>query len=201
MTDSDKANARARQREETRRRVYQAALEVFRKDGVAEARIDDVAHAAGVSRGTFYFHFPAKDDVLVERLRESEEVVLTALDGLTPKSPLTEVLDTVAVGLARAWAHDAKLLPDVATVGLKIIAATVADTEADPVRAALAPFFRAAAERGELSRALPPEVLSDVYLSNSLAAMLAWCASGTPSLEQVLRGLNVIFLQGAGVNG
>lgn len=34
--------------------------------GVAAAQVDRIARAAGVARGTFYFHFPTKDDVLLE---------------------------------------------------------------------------------------------------------------------------------------
>ena len=56
---------RDRQREETRRRIYLAALDVFRRTGVAPAHIDDIAGAAGVSRASFYFHFPTKEHVLV----------------------------------------------------------------------------------------------------------------------------------------
>src|SRR5205085_7825923 len=56
------------QREETRHKLYEAALEVFRRDGVAAARIDDITRAVGTSRGTFYFHFPTKEHVLVERM-------------------------------------------------------------------------------------------------------------------------------------
>lgn len=34
--------------------------------GVAAAQVDRIARCAGVARGTFYFHFPTKDDVLLE---------------------------------------------------------------------------------------------------------------------------------------
>src|SRR5690348_9883326 len=62
---------RDRQRVETRRRVRDCAVQVFRRDGLAAARIDDIVKAARVSRGTFYFHFPTKEDVIVELLGEA----------------------------------------------------------------------------------------------------------------------------------
>lgn len=188
---------RDRQREETRQRVYEAALEVFRRDGVQATRIEDVAALAGVSRGTFYFHFPAKDDVLLERLRESEAEVVDAVRELPADTPLPDLLRAVAVALAAAWREDSGLLPDVATVALRVMAGSVTDREAEPVRALLSPHFRAAAERGELRREVPAEALADFYLSSALAAMLAWCASPTPSLEAILLGLNELFLHGA----
>jgi AcrR family transcriptional regulator len=57
---------RARKRAETRERLFEAALKEFREYGFAGAQIDRIAKAAGVVRGTFYFHFPSKDDVLLE---------------------------------------------------------------------------------------------------------------------------------------
>ena len=56
---------RERQRLETHRRVFEAALEIFIRDGVAAARIEDITSLAAVSRGSFYFHFPTKEDVLL----------------------------------------------------------------------------------------------------------------------------------------
>ncbi len=61
--------ARARKRAETRERLFVAALKEFREYGFAAAQIDRIARAAGVVRGTFYFHFPSKDDVLLELAR------------------------------------------------------------------------------------------------------------------------------------
>ncbi len=57
---------RARKRAETRERLFEAALRDFREYGFAGSQIDRIAKAAGVVRGTFYFHFPGKDDVLIE---------------------------------------------------------------------------------------------------------------------------------------
>ena len=75
--------------------------------------------------------------------------------------------------------------------------ALVNDREAEPVRAALSQRFEAAAKKGELSEVLPPEVLSDFFLANALAAMLAWCAAPTLTLDVVLKGVVHLFLTGA----
>ena len=64
--DGARPTQRERQRAETRERLFQAALDEFRREGVAGARIERIASAVGVVRGTFYFHFPTKDHVLHE---------------------------------------------------------------------------------------------------------------------------------------
>jgi AcrR family transcriptional regulator len=52
-----------------RERILQSAREVFAEYG-AEAQIDDVARRAEVGVGTVYRHFPTKEALLVELLRE-----------------------------------------------------------------------------------------------------------------------------------
>jgi AcrR family transcriptional regulator len=68
----DKLSGREAQRRETRQRVYEAAIVEFKKVGMAAADIGVIAKEAGVARGTFYFHFPAKEHVLAELERQEE---------------------------------------------------------------------------------------------------------------------------------
>lgn len=50
----------------TRARIFEAAIEEFRRVGFEAASVATVARAAGVSRPSFYFHFPTKEHILVE---------------------------------------------------------------------------------------------------------------------------------------
>jgi AcrR family transcriptional regulator len=52
-----------------RERILESARTVFAEHG-ADAQIDDVARQAGVGVGTVYRHFPTKEALLVELLRE-----------------------------------------------------------------------------------------------------------------------------------
>jgi AcrR family transcriptional regulator len=70
-------SGRDAQRQQTRQRVYAAALAEFKRTGMAAADVGDIATAAGVARGTFYFHFPTKEHVLAE-LERHEEARLVA---------------------------------------------------------------------------------------------------------------------------
>ncbi len=187
---------RDKQREETRRRIFRAALVIFRRDTVVGCRIDDIAAKAEVSRGAFYFHFPTKDDVLIELLREGEQPVAEAINDLAEDTSLEKVLEAVGESLAKFWENERTLLPDVATVALRMTA-VVSDRTAEPVREALAKRFLLAAQRGELSPVLPPEVLSDFFLANTLSAMLAWCGNPELGLPFVLNGVSHLFLHGA----
>lgn len=65
------------QRLETRQRVFAAALEEFKRVGMADADIGAIVSAAGVARGTFYFHYPTKEHVLAD-LEHAEQVRMTS---------------------------------------------------------------------------------------------------------------------------
>jgi TetR/AcrR family transcriptional regulator, repressor for uid operon len=72
LTGRTAASGRDAQRQLTRQRVYAAALAEFKRSGMAAADVGDIAAAAGVARGTFYFHFPTKEHVLAELERHEE---------------------------------------------------------------------------------------------------------------------------------
>jgi len=73
------ATGREAQRQQTRQRVYAAALAEFKRTGMAAADVGVIAAAAGVARGTFYFHFPTKEHVLAEFERHEEARLVAQL--------------------------------------------------------------------------------------------------------------------------
>jgi AcrR family transcriptional regulator len=54
---------------ETRARIIQAALECFSRTGYNQTTMDDVVAASGVSKGTLYWHFKNKEDLLESAIR------------------------------------------------------------------------------------------------------------------------------------
>lgn len=189
---------RDKQREETRRRLYHASLEIFARDGVANCRIEDIASKAEVSRAAFYFHFPSKDDVLLQLLLESEDEIFEAIEGLPPDAPLPVVLDALNKAVVKFWSvgERAKLLVDVFAVSLRR-PNLAHDRESNAPRDVLGRRFQLAAARGELTSLMPGEVLADIMLLDLTAAMAAWCTKPAVPLEDLLRGVVHLFLNGA----
>jgi AcrR family transcriptional regulator len=60
---------RFEQRKLTRAKLVDAAQQLFSTSGYEHATVDDISHAAGYSKGAYYFHFSTKDDILLELLR------------------------------------------------------------------------------------------------------------------------------------
>jgi AcrR family transcriptional regulator len=62
------------ERDATRTRILEAALECFGQLGIAKTNLQDVARAAGISRGTVYRYFPERRaliDAAIEHRAES----------------------------------------------------------------------------------------------------------------------------------
>lgn len=60
-------------KEERRRMIIEAAVEVFVDEGYQFMAVEDIAERAGVSKGTVYFYFEDKADILYEAFRWFEE--------------------------------------------------------------------------------------------------------------------------------
>ena len=90
-----------------RERILSGARAVFAECG-SEAQMDDVAHRAGVGVGTVYRHYPTKEALLVELVREKfKRFAAAARDALERDGEPFEVLVEVMRANAEALARDA----------------------------------------------------------------------------------------------
>jgi AcrR family transcriptional regulator len=76
-----------------------AAVDLFSEQGYDETTVTQIAERAGVTKSTFFRHFPDKRELLV-----AGQAALSALlvDGITSAAPDVAPLDAVAAGLIRA---------------------------------------------------------------------------------------------------
>ncbi len=185
---------REKQREETRRRLYEAALEVFRRDGVQTCRIDDIARIAEVSRAAFYFHFPTKDAVLLQLAHEGEEQLLKALEALPADHTLLQLLETVAGAQGTFWKDKRELVADAYGAVLRAIA-TVSDAEYFQSRNRFAGQLKRLQDKGLAIRDFAPEVMAESVLSSVMIIIIGWVRTPEAPLEQHLKKAAQVFLR------
>lgn len=74
-----------RDTEDTKARIYQAAVEMFYEHGYSAASMRSIVQAAGVQMSSVYYHYKNKHDLLYEVMRrsieESTSFVLRSLHG------------------------------------------------------------------------------------------------------------------------
>jgi AcrR family transcriptional regulator len=79
MAVMDRPSAREAKRLQTRERLMGAAIAEFKRSGIATADVGAIVTAAGVAHGTFFFHFPTKEHVLLELEHREEERIAKEL--------------------------------------------------------------------------------------------------------------------------
>lgn len=93
-----------RRRSEARpQEIAAAAYSVFAEKGFAAARLDDIAAAAGVSKGALYLYFETKQDIFEAVVREALAPNLDVVEQLAEQhtGPFEELARTVFPGLAQ----------------------------------------------------------------------------------------------------
>jgi len=63
-----------------RERILRAAVDVFAQNGYFNAKVSEIAKAAGVADGTIYLYFDGKEDLLVTIFREHTRSYLQSLE-------------------------------------------------------------------------------------------------------------------------
>jgi AcrR family transcriptional regulator len=161
----------------TRQQLVNAAVRLWTErgfeHGVENTTVEEIARAAGVTKGTFYFHFAHKEDVLLEMsLTTSDAVNEVAQRAAEAGEPIDEVVLKAFAEMARRTER----LPRAA------IARTVSEFYKYPTRArelsmtrrVFPELFAAAQERGELPSEIDPEDLSDMFNALMITAIEGW---------------------------
>ena len=162
---SDDLPRRQRQRLETRQRLLEAALDEFRQVGFANAQIDRIVEKVGVSRGTFYFHFPSKEHVLLESQRRAEAEIVERLRSLGPHPDsvgefLGRVYETILSGLDVDEGLRREILAMYIRQPMQI------ELINEPLILEIVDYFADAVERGVIRDDIPPEQLTIRFLSS-----------------------------------
>lgn len=90
---------------ETRRRIVEAAYEMFYRDGFGRVGVDAIAEKAGITKRTLYYHFDSKDTLLAAVLEHQHDLAIQRIvrwSGDVAGTP-AEMLDALFEALG-AWA-------------------------------------------------------------------------------------------------
>ena len=153
----------------TRRRLLAAARRVFADDGYASASVDDIARAAGCSKGAYYFHFATKEASLLALVddwaqRQSDRLT-KAIDGSRPDGTLADLLRAL-FSSDGADGRDQRLVLEFWLQGERNrkIARRLVHAHRSWQRL-LAQAFRRAQEAGRLAAGVSPAASADMVLA------------------------------------
>jgi AcrR family transcriptional regulator len=192
----------------TRHELVRTALAMWDERGfergIEETTVEEIAKAAGVTKGTFYFHFAHKEDILLEiGWAAAEAMMKEAEAGMQRGRPAGAIVDGLLSSLARRVSRAPR--PAV----IRAAAEFARRTHDRPTRAegsvrfgdAFAAVVGYAVERGDLPPAVDVDDLARLLEAATMDAVLAW-AAGRDSVTTLRRTLQVraeLVLTGASV--
>lgn len=98
MTDGTVSGRTVSGRAGTRQALFEATLRLARGRGLADVTVDEIAAAAGVAKGTVYYNFGSKDNLVEALLRYGVDELAARLDvtaDVTGPVDTTETLDAL----------------------------------------------------------------------------------------------------------
>lgn len=78
--------------------IIEAALDVFGQCGLANARLQDIAERAGISKGTIYLYFPSKEELFREMIVRTSVAAIEAAEQSVAQGSPTEQLVALMKG-------------------------------------------------------------------------------------------------------
>lgn len=90
---------RARRRQRMADEIELTALRLFAERGIDEVTVDDVAHAADISRRTFFRYFASKDDLLHGNPERQRDIVLDAAESAPAEIPSRALVRRILLAL------------------------------------------------------------------------------------------------------
>ena len=170
---------RKAQKEETRKKIKEAALFSFEKKGYGDTQIGDITKKAGVAQGTFYVHYSSKEELLDELLSEFNENFRSHLMDLWQKKKF-KTLEGLVKKVARAfldyWGENrefVKVYAEKAAQGLPL--QNLRDGINPPVQQFLMAVFQSVAEhfKVKFSLELAAQGLLALWLRLGLQALFS----------------------------
>ena len=89
-----------KEHEERKNEIIQAAAALFAEKGYEQCSVNDILHAVGIAKGTFYHYFKSKEDVLDAAVGKMSEEVFKLVQEAAKKKELSPVDRMIQVLLA-----------------------------------------------------------------------------------------------------
>jgi AcrR family transcriptional regulator len=170
---------RDRRRREVHDRILKAAVDRFERQGVEATKVDDICAVADVAQKTFFNHFPTKQHLIREIAATFLHELLDILEDTRARPGTTG--DRITRFFARIAADVEEASPMRRALVLEVIRLVHDDrAEAEQsrqLRASFGQLLRDGVRAGDVTRAHPLPVLTQIVMGAFYALMLDWVSS------------------------
>ncbi len=192
---------REQQRQETRRKVYDTSMDLFTRKGYASVTVEEICNKAGVSKGTFYYYFKSKHEVLMEEyfkidlflpviVDEAYDKYKSSTDRLAEVTTgsLRYIRDQMGVNIAKVIYHS-EINPEKKKSRLS--------SRKRPTYPIVEKLVREGQKQGEFRDDFSPEEISENWFRCFRGVLYEWClANGGFDLVQAGELFNRLIIEG-----
>ena len=191
--------------EKTRQDLLDAALTIFSQKGYEATRLEDIAQAAGVTRGAIYHHFGSKADLFIALVEDASQLGNTTIEQALAKGGSFIDITTRILVSTLSLLESNRRFREVMALSLFMTGASPelenlqkkryqeAQTLVEEIRG----FFQAGIQQGELRPDLDPQIVARAFLAYQNGLALLWISNQDAfSIRESAPGLADLFLRG-----
>ncbi len=191
--------------EKTRTALLDAALAIFSSKGYQAARLQDIAAAAGTTRGAIYHHFSSKAELYKALIKEASQQGNVAIEtAVSAGGSFSDVFRRIFVTTLQLLATDERFRQVTALSLYKTgISPELADLEeqrlqeADTLVAGIAATMQQGIASGDFRADISPATMARAFLSFQNGVAWLWLAGGQNfSLTDEATAFSEILLHG-----
>ncbi|WP_224984441.1 TetR/AcrR family transcriptional regulator [Geomonas agri] len=190
---------RAKRSEETRERIFRAALNLFAEKGFNATTIEAITAAADVGKGTFFNYFDNKESVLLE-YRELQMARVAEFVGVNRESerPLVPLFLHLALTLTMEQEKSPGLIQSLMTAVFanETVQKRMAEAMEGNIRQ-LATLMARRQQSGEIRCDLDSFTIAQSFQRIIFGTMITWSLNPVDSLEENLKKSIQVFVDGA----
>lgn len=178
-------------------RIFHAAMELFEQKGYENTSVEEITRKAGVSKGTFFTHFPAKDaifsaigEIFADYMQEIVE------EGLKAGDPTRDILQKCIVKTGEWCRENRKLMKNVTFSGIyKPTMGSSSTPNRIRMSRLLVRVLGAGQQKGDVIREVDPDDAACILAGIFFTVMYDWLSSSEEwdIVEKLSRCLELAF--------
>lgn len=171
------STARTIQKQETHRKIFDTALHLFRTQGVEATSVDQIVQAAGVSKGSFFVHFPTKLSIFTTYVDHLTAALLPSLPQwleMPPLGGLQQATDALTASVEQDW----ELIPYI--IQAELLGEPWDDKRPTALQQIFGPLVARSQSAGALRHDLSMPQIVDHLLSTYFIALIWGFRHGDP---------------------
>ncbi len=167
---------------ETKKKIYEAAKQLFLVHGVENVSVDSIVEAAGVSKGAFYVHFKSKDSLFATFVNDYTNIAdfgyKSFLITISDNKSTFDILHNLAEEISDFIEHSIGL-DNMRALYKSHLSKTIDTTSAISYNREIYKLFREVLERGvnqgEVREDIPVDLIAKHLILSMRGAIFEWC--------------------------